>query len=88
MTVPAPRGSAAVVRDEMAMRSRIVAALQTGPRTIPELAEALGAPLPELTHWVMALTRYGVLEALPKPKAEDYFRYGLSSENAAKGNGV
>ncbi len=79
------RSPAEVMRDEMVMRGRIVAALREGPRTIPELAAALESPAPEVTLWVMALRRYGALEELPKPKAEDYYRYRLSSENAVEG---
>jgi hypothetical protein len=80
MMTAAPRGPAEVMRDEMAMRGRIVAALREGPLTIPDLAAALGDPVPEVTFWVMALRRYGVLEELPKPKAEDYYRYRLAEE--------
>lgn len=70
-----PRSPAEIMRDEMTMRPRILAALADGPKTIPEIAEALGAPSPEVTLWVMALRRYGALEEMPKPKADDYYRY-------------
>jgi hypothetical protein len=73
----APRALAEVLRDEMIMRDRIAAALRDGPKTIPELAELLGAPTREVTLWVMAMRRYGKLEEMPKPKADDYFRYKL-----------
>jgi hypothetical protein len=66
-----------VLRDEMVMRDRIAGALRDGPKTIPEIAEALSAPTQEVTLWVMAMRRYGALEDLPKPKADDYFRYKL-----------
>lgn len=66
-----------VLRDEMVMKERIAEALREGPKTIPELAEALAAPIHEVTFWVMGLRRYGSLEELPKPKAEDYFQYKL-----------
>lgn len=77
MTNAVLRPLAEVLRDEMVYRDRIAAVLQGGPRTIPELAEALGAPSWEVTLWVMAMRRYGALEELPKPKADDYFRYQL-----------
>lgn len=77
MATMTPRGPAEVMRDEMVMRGRIAAALREGPRTIPELAAALGSPAPEVTLWVMALRRYGALEELPKPKTDDYYRYRL-----------
>ncbi len=76
-----PRDPSEVVRDEMAARDAIVAALKGGPRTIPEVAEALGKPAHEVTFWVMALRRYGALEELPKPKAEDYYTYRLARED-------
>jgi len=77
-----PRGYADAMRDEMVMRPRIAAALRDGPKTIPEIAAALGAPARDVTLWVMAMRRYGALEELPKPKAEDYYRYALAREGA------
>ncbi len=79
---PMPRGFADVMRDEMVMRPRIAAVLREGPKTIPEIAEALAAPARDVTLWVMALRRYGALEELPKPKADDYYQYRLAGEGA------
>jgi len=84
MATRAPRGLGEVMRDEMVMRPRIAAALREGPRTIPEIAEALGSPAPEVTLWVMALRRYGALEEMPKPKSEDYYRYRLAGEQGGR----
>jgi hypothetical protein len=72
------RPLAEVLRDEMTMRDRIAAVLRDGARTIPEIADLLGAPRREVTLWVMAMRRYGAIEELPKPKADDYFRYKLA----------
>ncbi len=66
-----------VLRDEMVMRDPIAAALRDSPKTIPEIAEAIDAPAPEVTFWVMAMRRYGMLEEVPKAKADDYFKYAL-----------
>jgi DNA-binding IclR family transcriptional regulator len=74
------RDPAEVMRDEMIVKDRIATLLREGPRSIPEIAEALGCPAREVTLWVMALRRYGVLEELPKPKADDYYRYRLLGE--------
>ena len=84
MATQAPRGLGEVMRDEMIMRPRIAAALREGPKTIPEIAEALGSPAAEVTLWVMALRRYGALEELPKPKSEDYYRYQLAGEQGER----
>jgi hypothetical protein len=72
------RDLAEVIRDEMVMKDRIVFLLREEPRTIPEIAEALSCPVREVVFWVMAMRRYGSLEELPKPKADDYFRYRLA----------
>ena len=69
-----------IMRDEMVMRDRIVALLGDGPKTIPDIAAGLSRPSYEVQLWVMAMRRYGVLEALPKSKADDYFTYGLKAK--------
>jgi hypothetical protein len=84
MASPAPRGLDEVMRDEMVMRPRIAAVLREGPKTIPEIAEALESPAPEVTLWVMALRRYGALEELPKPKSEDYYQYRLAGDQGER----
>jgi predicted transcriptional regulator len=66
------------MRDEMLMKDKIASLLREGPRTIPEIADALDRPDREVTLWVMALRRYGALEEIPKPKADDYYRYKLA----------
>ena len=55
-----------VLRDEMVERNRVAMVLRTGPKTLPEIATALGAPAPEVTKWVMAMRRYGRIRDLPK----------------------
>ncbi len=67
-----------VFRDEMVARDRIAAELRTGPKTLPELAAALGAPPHEVTKWVMAMRRFGRVRDLPKGRADDYYRYELT----------
>jgi len=81
MEMPVLRDRAEVMRDEMVMRPPILALLEREPHTIPELAVALGKPSWEVVLWVMAMWRYGLVEELPKPRTEDYFRY------RAKGTG-
>jgi hypothetical protein len=66
-----------VLRDEMVERDRVAAVLREGPKTLPEIAHALGAPGHEVTKWVMAMRRYGRVRDLPKARADDYYRYEL-----------
>jgi predicted Rossmann fold nucleotide-binding protein DprA/Smf involved in DNA uptake len=74
---PVLRDLEEVLRDEMVQRERIAEVLRKGPKTLPEIAEALGAPAPEVTKWVMAMRRYGRVRDLPKARADDYYRYQL-----------
>ncbi len=69
-----------VLRDELVQRERIAEELKAGPKTLPELAQALGAPAHEVTKWVMAMRRYGRVRDLPKDRADDYYRYELVEE--------
>jgi predicted Rossmann fold nucleotide-binding protein DprA/Smf involved in DNA uptake len=64
-----------VVRDEMAMHGRILEALKEGPRTVPEIAEAIGAPTREVVVWVMGMRRYGWLSEIKGSEGDGYFRY-------------
>jgi hypothetical protein len=72
------RELAEVLRDEMVMHGRIQDLLREKPMTIPELAEALQYPDWEVTVWVMAMIRYGLLTELPKARADDYFQYTVA----------
>ncbi|HTT44613.1 MAG TPA: MarR family transcriptional regulator [Thermoplasmata archaeon] len=71
-----------VLRDEMVQHDRVASVLRSGPKTIPEIAEALGAPTREVVLWVMAMRRYGLVRDLPKSRADDYFPYELVEARA------
>jgi len=64
-----------VVREEMAMHGRILSALKEGPRTVPEIAEAIGCPAHEVVFWVMGMRRYGWLSEVKGSAGDGYFRY-------------
>ncbi len=74
------RGLAEVLRDEMVMKDKIVALLRKEPKTISEIADALGCPSHETMLWVMAMWRYGTVVEVEKARTEEYFRYKLSPE--------
>ncbi len=74
--MPAPnRDPREVIREEAVWRPRILAALAAGPMTVPEIAEAIGAPAHEAVVWVMGLRRYGWLAEIKGSDADGYFRY-------------
>jgi predicted transcriptional regulator len=68
-----------IIRDEMMMRDRLLAVLEEGPKTVPEIAAALGAPSHEVMQWVMAARKYGHLEE-SSPTDDGYSLYGLKAK--------
>ncbi len=57
------------------MRARILAALADGPRTVPEIASAIGQPTHEVLFWVMGMRRYGWVREVKGAAEDGYFRY-------------
>ena len=72
---PTMRDMREVVRDEPVVRPRILAALRDGPRTVPEIAAAIGAPTREVVVWVMGMRRYGWLAETKGATDDGYFKY-------------
>lgn len=64
-----------VIREEPIMRARILELLAAEPRTVPELAGALGCPTHEVLFWVMGMRRYGRVREVKGVTDEGYFRY-------------
>lgn len=62
-----------IIREEMQMRGRVLAVLQEGPRTVPEIAAALGYPPDEVMFWVMGMRKYGLV--VETEEEDGYFRY-------------
>jgi hypothetical protein len=77
MSAPRPlnRDVREVIRDEHLMRNRILNLLETGPLTIPEIAEGLGCPAFEVTFWVMGMRKYGYVAEDKEVTDEGYYRY-------------
>lgn len=64
-----------VIREEAVWRPRILAALADGPLTVPEIAEAIGAPSHETVMWVMGMRRYGWVAEIKGSEDDGFFRY-------------
>ena len=79
----AVRDRAEVMRDEWVMRDKIAALLVDGPKTVPQIAEGLGHPVPEVMLWMMAMRRYGAIAEKGRPDEDGYFHYELASEKAS-----
>ena len=68
------RDTREVIREETLMQRPILAALESGPLTVPEIAAAIGKPAEETLFWVMGMRRYGKL--VEGEEVDGYFRYG------------
>ena len=65
-----------VIREELLMHRPILDALAGGPRSVPEIADAIGKPAAETLYWVMGMRRYGLLrEVGAEPDGDGYFHY-------------
>lgn len=64
-----------VIREEPAMRVRILAAIADEPRTVPEIAAVVGVPAHEALVWVMGMRRYGYVREVKGSDGDGYFRY-------------
>ena len=71
-----------IIREEPVMRPRILAALAAGPLTVPQLAEAVGAPSHEVVFWVMGMRRYGWLAEIKGSDGDGYFLYEATGRTA------
>jgi hypothetical protein len=71
------RNLAEILRDGMYFQDRVATTLKDGPKTLPDIAQALNYPPAEVTKWVMMMRRYGKIAELPKSRADDYYQYKL-----------
>ena len=67
-------------RMELGMKRRILEALGTEERTIPEVAEALGITTHEAMWWMMGFVRYGYVTVSERANADGYFTYRSAGE--------
>jgi len=64
-------------RRETGMRRKILEALESGPKTVPEIAEATGLPSREVLWWVMGCVRYNFVEPTGETTSDDFHKYGI-----------
>ncbi len=69
-----------VSRGEFGMRKRILESLDDGPKTVPEIAAAVGVTTHEAMWWVMGFVRYGFISPSERANADGYFTYEAVGE--------
>jgi hypothetical protein len=67
-----------IARQEYTMRKRVLDLLRAGgPKTIPEIAAALGVTPREAMWWTMGYVRYGFVAATEEVTAQGYYKYKI-----------
>jgi hypothetical protein len=72
-----------VMREEPLVRAQILAVLSAEPRSVPEIADAIGVPAHEALLWVMGMRRFGYLREIKGSDGDGYFRYEPTGRAAA-----
>jgi predicted transcriptional regulator len=70
----------ALLKEQQAVRKVIRRAMQTGPQTVPQLAEATGLLAHEVLWHVTAMKKYSLVEEVGIDEDEAYYLYRLSKE--------
>ena len=80
------RDAREVVREEMMMQGRIIDVMTEGPKTIPEIAEALGSATQEVMYWVMGMRKYNYVTETEEATDEGYYMYTLTEKGRLGGD--
>jgi DNA-binding IclR family transcriptional regulator len=72
-----------IIREEMAQRIRIMNLLRANPRTVPEIAEAIGRPTREVMFWLMGMRKYGMVAEIGEVTDEGYYRYKATEKEGS-----
>lgn len=70
----------AFLKEQQSIRRALTHAMESGPQTIPQLAEATGMPSQEALWHVISMKKYGLVEEVAINEDETYYLYGLSKE--------
>jgi predicted ArsR family transcriptional regulator len=75
--------SQALLKEQQAARRTLQRAMQVGPQTVPQLAEATGLPAHQVLWHVTAWKKYGLVEEVGMDEDETYYLYRLLKEARA-----
>jgi hypothetical protein len=70
-----------LARGELGMKKKILAALSGGPKTVPEVADAVGVTAHEAMWWMMGFVRFGYISSSERANEEGYFTYRLAGSD-------
>jgi len=69
-----------LLKKQQAARRLLHAALQQGPRSVPQLASQCGIPAHEVLWHIASMKKYGLVEEMGLEETGAYFLYGLPQE--------
>lgn len=59
------------------IKDKIAAVMESGPKSIPEVAKAINLPLAVVTYNIMSLRKFGFIAETDEPNDDDYYLYDL-----------
>jgi hypothetical protein len=62
------------------IHKRILATLEDGPKTIPQIAEILEMPASDVTYFLMTCRKFGNIKVSGLDDMDEYFLYELENE--------
>jgi hypothetical protein len=65
-------------RREPGVRGKILDVLESGPKTIPEIADATGLPSRDVLWWVMGYVRYNFVEPSGETTPDGFHKYMIA----------
>ncbi|MCK4823814.1 (2Fe-2S)-binding protein [bacterium] len=75
-----PTGAITIPTEFVRIKEAITAALESGPKSIPEVAKATKLPLPVVTYNLMSLQKFGQIAVGDLDENDEYYFYELPEE--------
>ena len=72
-----------LLKSQQTVRKALMKALAGGPRTVPQLAEAVGLPAHEVLWHIAAMKKYGQVAEAGMDEEAEYYLYCLTKEASA-----
>ena len=76
-----PTGAITIPTEFVRIKEAIIAALESGPKSIPEVAKAANLPLPIVTYNLMSLQKFGQIAVDDLDENDEYYFYEVKKNN-------
>lgn len=72
-----PTGAITIPSEFVRIKEAIITALESGPKSIPEVAKTASLPLPVVTYHIMSLKKFGEISVGELDENDEYYFYEL-----------